>query len=326
MRRREVIQTVIAATLAWSLAAHADQAAVVRQIGYLGIPSAAEQSERIEALRKGLRELGYVEGANISIHYRWAENRYERLPDLAAELVRLNPDVILAHGTPGTRAAMGATTTIPIVAIVVGDLLAPGLVPSLARPGGNLTGQTFFFPEICAKRVELIKEAVSSVSRVAVLLNPDNQAYPMAFAAMERTAQALGLNLVAFEVRTREDLTFAFASMAEREVQAAVVVDDAFLIASAGFIAELALKHRMPVIGEKSHTSGGAFMSYGVDLTAFWFRSATLVHRILKGAQPADLPIQQATKFELIIDLRTAKAFGLAIPPTLLARADEVIE
>src|SRR5215204_7341435 len=153
------------------MAARAEQPALPRQIGYLGMPSLPEQVERVEALRKGLRELGYIEGANITIHYRWAENRYEHLPALANELVRLNPDVILAHGTPGTRAAMGATTTIPIVAIVVGDLLAPGLVPSLARPGGNLTGQTFFFAEICAKRIEIIKAAIPGLTRLAVLID-----------------------------------------------------------------------------------------------------------------------------------------------------------
>jgi len=297
----------------------------VRHIGYLGVPSAAEQVDRVEALRKGLRELGYVEGANITIHYRWAENRYELLPDVAAELVRLKPEVILAHGTPGTWAAMGATTSIPIVAIVAGDLLSVGLVPSLAHPGGNLTGQTFFFPEICAKRVELIKEAFPAISRLGVLVNPGNQAHPMALMAMERTAQALQLELFTFEVRTREELVGAFGMMQTR-ADAAVVVDDAFLIANAGLIGELGLKHLIPVVGEKSHTSGNAFMSYGVDLNDFWFRSATLVDRILKGAKPADLPIQQATKFELVINLKTAKALGLTIPPTLLARADEVIE
>ena len=325
MRRREVIR-LIGVSVAWSMAARAEQPALPRQIGYLGMPSLPEQVERVEALRKGLRELGYIEGANITIHYRWAENRYEHLPALANELVRLNPDVILAHGTPGTRAAMGATTNIPIVAIVAGDLLSPGLVPSLARPGGNLTGQTFFFPEICAKRIELIKEAVPLVSRVAALVNPNNQAYPMALTAMERTAQALQLELFALEVRTREELIVAFAGMTEKQAHAAVVVDDAFLIASAELIGDLALKHLIPVIGEKSHTRAKAFMSYGVDLNDFWFRSATLVDRILKGAKPGDLPIQQATKFQLVINVNVAKALGVTIPPTLLARADEVIE
>ena len=325
MRRREVIR-LIGVSVAWSMAARAEQPALPRQIGYLGMPSLPEQVERVEALRKGLRELGYIEGANITIHYRWAENRYEHLPALANELVRLNPDVILAHGTPGTRAAMGASTSIPIVVIVAGDLLSPGLVPSLARPGGNLTGQTFFFPEICAKRIELIKEAVPLVSRVAALVNPNNQAYPMALTAMERTAQALQLELFALEVRTREELIVAFAGMTEKQAHAAVVVDDAFLIASAELIGDLALKHLIPVIGEKSHTRAKAFMSYGVDLNDFWFRSATLVDRILKGAKPGDLPIQQATKFQLVINVKVAKALGVTIPPTLLARADEVIE
>jgi len=298
----------------------------MRQIAYLGTPSASEQAERVEALREGLRQLGYVEGTNITINFRWAEGRYERLPDLAAELVRLKPDVILTHGTPGTRAAMAATTTVPIVAIVVGDLLSPGLVTSLARPGGNLTGQTFFFPEICAKRLELMKEAVPAVTRVAIVVNPDNQSYPMAWAAVERTAQVLGVALLALEARTREELVSGFATLTTAGVHASVIVDDPFLIANAALIAELGLSGRVPIIGEKGHTSAGAFMSYGVDLSDFWFRSATLVDRVMKGAKPADIPIQQATRFELIVNLKAARALGLTIPPTLLARAEEVIE
>jgi putative ABC transport system substrate-binding protein len=326
MRRRDFIQALAGTVFASSLSAHAEGPAGVHQIGYLGATSLSEQADRVAALQEGLRRLGYIEGTNITIHYRWDEGRYDRLPDLAAELVRLKVDVILTHGTPGTRAAMAATTTIPIVAIVVGELLSPGLVPSLARPGGNLTGQTFFFAEICAKRVELIKEAIPAVARVAVLVNPDNASHQIAFAAMTATAQTLRLELLPVEARTREDLISAFATVAQKGAQALVLVDDPLLISNARSIAELALRSQIPTIGEKSHTTAGGFMSYGVDLRDFWFTSATLVDRILKGAKPADLPIQQATKFELIISMKNAQALGLALPAALLARADEVIE
>src|SRR5829696_6350882 len=209
----------------------------------------------------------------ISIHYRWAEGNYDRLFVLAAELVRLQVQCILTQGTPGTRAALAATATIPIVAIVVGDLLTPGLVPSLARPGGNLTGQTFFFAEICAKRIEIIKAAIPGLTRLAVLINPSNPSYQIALETMRLTADALRLELRPVEARAREDLEEAFQNIATQGAEGVVVVDDPLLIASAGLIAELALAQQMPVIGERAHATAGAVMSYGVDLRQFWFEA-----------------------------------------------------
>ena len=326
MRRRDFVQILVGSTLSWPLSARAERPAKVHHIGFLGSTSRSEYADRVEAMLKGLYQLGYVEGKNIVIHYKWADGRYDLLSDFAAELVRLKVDVILTYGTPGTRAAMAATRNIPIVVILVGDLLSPGLVPSLARPGGNLTGQTFFFAEICAKRVELINEAVPGMTRVAALFNPANPSHQMALAAMKLTAQSLRLELLPVEARARDELGNAFASMRGKQVHALVLLDDPFLNSNAKYITELALKSRIPAIGEKSHAAAGGVMAYGADIHHLWFHSATLVDRILKGAKPADLPIQQATKFELIINLKSARALGLDIPPALLARADVVIE
>ncbi len=240
MRRRAFIRASVGAAFAWSFGVRAEQTERMHHIGLLGATSRAEYANFVEAMQDGLRGLGYVDGKNISIHYRWAEGKYDRLPELAAELVRLKVDVILTHGGPGTRAAKDATATIPIVGIVVGDLVSTGLVPSLARPGGNLTGQTFFYTEINAKRLELIKEAVPGAARVAVLVNPANEARHVALAAMYQTAQALRLALLPIGATTREDLAVAFATMAEKGVHALVVIDDALLISNADYIAELA--------------------------------------------------------------------------------------
>jgi putative tryptophan/tyrosine transport system substrate-binding protein len=330
MRRRDLLlTTLVIPFLPAPAPAQASPTSDTRstfEIGFLGAASPSELADRIEALREGLRQLGYVEGRNITIHYRWAEGRYERLSELAAELVRLNVDVILSQGTPGTRAALAATTTIPIVAITIGDLLSSGLVPSLARPGANLTGQAFFLAEICAKRVELIKKAIPGATRIGVIVNPDNSSHPIALAAMTRTAQALRLDLLSVRARTRDKLIGAFDRMAKEGTHAVAVIDDPFLTGSAPLISELALTNRIPSIGQTAHPKAGGFMAYGADIRDLWFRSATIVDRILQGTKPADIPVQQATKFELIINLRTAQALGLTPPPSILARADEVIE
>jgi putative tryptophan/tyrosine transport system substrate-binding protein len=326
MRRRAFIRASVGAALAWSFGVRAEQTERMHHIGLLGATSRAEYADFVEAMQNGLRGFGYVDGKNISIHYRWAEGKYDRLSELAAELVRLKVDIILTHGGPGTRAAKDATATIPIVGIVVGDLVSTGLVPSLARPGGNLTGHTFFYAEINAKRLELIKEAVPGAARVAVLVNSANEARHVALAAMDQTAQALRLALLPIGATTREGLAVAFATMAEKRVHALVVIDDALLISNADYIAELAQKTRIPMISGSYGTKREGFLIYGVDLRNLWFNSAVLVDRILRGAKPGDLPIQQATKFDLIINLRSAQALGLTVPPALLARADEVIE
>jgi putative ABC transport system substrate-binding protein len=324
--RREFIAVFSGAAAAWPLAARAQQAGKVYRIGYLGVTSYAEYAREIEALLSGLRRLGYEEGKNIAIVYQFAEGDYDRLPPLASELVKLKVDTIVTHSTPGARAAKQATSSIPIVVTAAADLVSSGLVPSIARPGGNLTGLTFFFAEICAKRVELIKEAVPGATRIGVLVNPANPSGEMALTAMARAAASLQVELLPVKVIVRDDIAGAFAMLVSRGAQALTFIEDPLLISNAPYIAQLATQNRLPMIGEKPAAGAGALMAYGVDRYDLWFRTAFLVDKILKSTQPADLPIDQAAKFELVINLKTAKALGLEVPTSILLRATEVIE
>jgi ABC-type uncharacterized transport system substrate-binding protein len=326
MRRREFICLFGGAAAAWPLAARAQQPGKVYRIGYLGVTSYAGYAREIEALLRGLRRLGYEEGKNIAIVYQFAEGDYDRLPALASELVTLKVDTIVTHSTPGARAAKQATSTIPIVVTAAADLVASGLVPSIARPGGNLTGLTFFFAEICAKRVELIKEAVPGLTRLGVLVNPANPSGEMALTAMARAAVSLQVELLPVKVIAPDDIAGAFAMLVSRGAQALTFIEDPLLISNAPYIAQLATQNRLPMIGEKPAAEAGALMAYAVDRYDLWFRTAFLVDKILKGTQPADLPIDQAAKFELVINLKTAKALGLEVPTSILLRATEVIE
>ncbi len=235
-------------------------------------------------------------------------------------------DVIVTHSTPGARAAKQATSTIPIVVTAAADLVSSGLVPSIARPGGNLTGLTFFFAEICAKRVELIKEAVPETIRLGVLVNPANPSGEMALTAMERAAGSVRVELLPVNVRALDDIAGAFAMLISRGAQALTFIEDPLLISNARYIAQLAMQNRLPMIGEKPAAEAGALMAYAVDRYDLWFRTAFLVDKIFKGAQPADLPIDQAAKFEVVINLKTARALGLEVPTSILLRATEVIE
>ncbi len=296
------------------------------RIGFLGVTSEAEFRRQLEALKRGLRQLGYEEGKNLVIEYRWAESQYDRLPDLAAELVKLRIDVLVAHSTPGVRAAKQATSTIPIVMAIVGDPIAAGLVESLSRPGGNLTGLTFFFAEIAAKRVELIKEAIPTLTRGAVFVNPANQSTPIALTAMQHMAGSLGVELVAIEVGAREEIADAILTVAARRAGALVAIEDPMFISNATQIAVLAKQHGLPMIGFRPQADVGALMDYGVDVADIYFRSAALVDKVLKGTRPADLPIERAVKFDLIVNLKTAKTLGIELPTSLLLRANEVIE
>jgi putative ABC transport system substrate-binding protein len=298
----------------------------VARIGFLGATSAGDLGRHLDALRQGLRDLGYAEGKDIVIEYRWAEGKYEHLPELAAELVRLDVRVIVTHGTPGSLAAKRTTTTVPIVMAISGDAVATGLVQTIARPGANITGSTFFFPELNAKRLELIKEAVPHIRRVGVLLNPDNLSHAPALKAMEWAAKSLRLEIHPFAVTDPGQFARAFSTMIEKQMDAVEVVDDRMLIANGKTIANLAISKRLPIIGGRDLMEGDGLIAYGVDFIPMYRRAATFVDKILKGAKPADLPIEQATKFELVINLKAAKALGLIIPLTLLARADEVIE
>jgi len=281
---------------------------------------------RLEAFRLGLRDLGYIEGTTVNVEYRWAEGRYERLPGLAAELVRSKVDLIVAHGTPGSLAAKRATTTIPIVMANIGDPVAVGIVTKLARPGGNITGQTFFNPELRAKRIELLKEVMPRLSRVAVILNADNPATGPEFQAMETTAQSLNVKLLPFRLRTSSELVSAFESMEQASVEAVETGDDPLSVGNVGAIVALAARGRLLTIGPEDVARAGGTMGYGVDFVATFRHAASFVDRILKGANPADLPIERASKFQFILNLKAAKALGLDVPTATLLRADEVIE
>jgi len=310
-----------------SLVAEGQQAEKVYRIGYLGNASASAQAKRVESLRAGLRDLGYVEGKNIVIEFRWAEGRYDRLPDLAAELVRLKVDVLVTAGTPGTLAAKQATTTIPIVMVGIGDAVATGVVASLARPGGNITGSTDSVPELMAKLLELLKEIMPRTRRVAVLVNPDNPPRRApTFKAMESTAGSLKVELQKFEARRPSEFESAFSRMAKSRVDAVVVTSDVLFNYNVAAVADLAAKTRLPSAGVKAFAEAGGLLGYGLNFPDMDRRAAYFVDKILKGVKPEDLPVQQPTKFELVVNLKTAKALGLTIPQSILVRADQVID
>jgi putative ABC transport system substrate-binding protein len=325
MRRRTFIEIVGGAAVTWPLATRAQPSGKVYRIGFLGVTSQAEYARFVDPLREGLRQLGYEEGKHVVIEYRWAEGRYDRLPELAAELVKLNVDVIVTHSTPGSRAAKQATSTVPIVMAAVSDPVDTGLVVSLARPGGNLTGLDIFLPEVCTKRVELIREAIPTLIRAAILVNPANLSHLMALAAAQRASSALGLELVPIEVKARDDIA-AITSLAARPASALVAIDDPLIISNVKQIAGFALQNRLPLIGFKPFAEAGALMEYGPDVRDLFYRSAAFVDKILKGTPPGNLPIERAVKFELIVNQKTARTLDLTVPLTLIARADQVID
>jgi putative ABC transport system substrate-binding protein len=325
--RRKLIVAIGAGALTAPLASFAQrQAAKVPRIGFLGALSASDFESRVDALRAGLRDLGYVEGQNLIIEFRWAEGKYDRLPELAAELVRLKVDILVTHATVGTRAAKQATTTIPIVMAASGDPVAAGVVASLARPGGNITGSAFFNLELGAKRLELLKEAFPRIKRVAVLLHLDSATNGLQLDAMEPAAKSLKVELQQFKVRGPNEFESAFTAMAKRRVDAVVINEEPMLIANAKGIADLAAKQRLPSIGFKEIAETGGLMAYGVNILEMYRRAAVFIDKILKGTNPSELPIEQATRFELVINRKTAKAVGIKIPNSILFRADTVIE
>jgi putative ABC transport system substrate-binding protein len=323
--RRKLIMALSAVALGAPLAAFAQQKGKVWRIGFLGTTSASGIAGRVEALRAGLRDLGYVEGKNLVIEFRWAEEKYERLPQLAADLVRLKVDVIVTYSV-GTGVAKAATTTIPIVMASSVDPVATGLVASLARPGGNVTGMTGINPEVIAKRLELLKDAFPRTRQVAVLFNLDNPGRIPVLRAMEATATSNKLELQQFGVRGPGEFDSAFAAMAKRRVDAVVIGNDPVLITNAGAIANLAAKMRLPSVGPIEFADAGGLMAYGVNPLETFRRAAYFVDRILKGAKPADLPVEQAMRFETVVNLKTAKALGITIPQSFLLRTDRVIE
>ena len=295
------------------------------RIGMLETISAAANAASLNALRKGLRDLGYVEGNNLVLEYRSAEGVGDRFPDLATELVRQNVDLIVTRGTPAVLAAKAATTTIPVVMAAIGEPMLA--VASIARPGGNVTGLSAFVTDLQAKRVELLKDVFPGLSRVATMLNMGNPVFPPQWREIDAAARSLGLEAQLFDVRKTADIEPAFNLAVERRVEAIVVGLDAVTQVNAVLIAEIATNRRLATIyASKEFVEVGGLIAYGVSYPDLYRRAATYIDKIFKGARPADLPVEQPIKFELVINLKTAKALGLDLPPTLLARADEVIE
>jgi putative ABC transport system substrate-binding protein len=291
--------------------------------------SAAEPffAHRVEMFRQGLRDLGYVEGKDVAVEYRWADGHYDRMLAHAADLVRGDVDVIVTLATPATVAAKRATNTTPIVMAYVGDAVGQGLVQSLARPGGNITGHSYLFPELVTKRLELLKEILPKVTEVVVLWNPTNPAQQTALNALELAARSFMVQLHPMTARHRSEFESVFSAIAQKGADALVVLDDGLFVYHRAEIANLALQSRLPTAhGLRDEVDAGGLIAYGPSLSDLARRAAIFVDKILKGAKPGDLPVEQPTKFELVVNLRTAKALGLTIPPTLLARADEVIE
>ena len=323
MRRREFI-ALLSGTAALPVAGCAQPANLVR-IGFLGAASAAGYANQLAGFRLGLSELGYIEGTNTIIVYRWAEGHYERLPELATELVRSNLDVIVTHGTPGTLAAKQATATVPIVAAVIGDPVASGAVASVGRPGGNITGSSFFGPEIGRKRIELLKEVAPRIVRIAILVNPENP-LPAYMRASESAARSLGAQLQQFPVQTSNEIGLAFDRMEQEHVEAITVLEEAVFNANLDLIAALATKRRLLSIGSKELADRGGLIGYGVDFFALFRRAAVFVDMILKGRKPADIPIERAMKFEFVVNLKTAATIGIDVPTSILLRADKMIE
>ena len=308
------------------LAAAAQPLPKVARIGLL-LPGTAPDPG-VEAFRQGLRDLGWVEGQNIAIEYRWAEGKFERLPGLAAALIRLKVDVIVANATPATSAAKNATGTIPVVFAFVADPVASGFVASLARPGGNITGLASIATEVIGKQLELLKEALPKVSRVAVLRNPDNQSHPLMLRQAESAARVLRVQLQILEARSPDEFDTAFAAMTRQRAGGLLVLaDSGMFFVQRTRIADLAAKNRLPAVyGHLEHAEAGGLMAYGTNRADLFRRAAYFVDKILKGAKPDDLPVEQPTKFELVINLKTAKALGLTIPKSVLVRADKLIE
>ena len=316
-----VVAVVVVAAIA-----HAQQPGKIPRIGYLSTNTPAAMSTRTEAFRQGLRELGYVEGKNIVIEYRYAEGKRDRLPALAAELVRLNVDIIVSAGGEGTASpAKQATNTIPIVMTNVTDPVGTGFVASLARPGANITGLAALTEDLAGKRVELLKETFPKISRMAVLFDPEDPSKIVELKLIQAPAKILEVNLQAIEVRSN-DFQSAFKAATRERAGALLVLQNGVTNTGRKPIAELATKHRLPTMwAESGLMDAGGLMSYGPNYADLFRRSATYVDKILRGAKPADIPVEQPTKFEFVINLKTAKQIGVTIPPNVLARADKVI-
>jgi ABC-type uncharacterized transport system substrate-binding protein len=329
MDRRRFLLTSLAGVLAAPLGAGAQPVAKNARIGFLSPTSFSDPGNprRLGALRQGLKDLGYVEGQNIAIESRWAEGKYDRLPGLAVELVRVKVDVIVTYAPPAIQAAKQATTTIPIVMAGIIDPVATGFVASLARPAGNITGLSLMAPELVTKQFEILKDVVPSVSRVAVLGNPANTGTAPQLRRAQDAARALELQLQPLEARGPGEIDVAFGAMTRERAGAAIILVDAMLLDHRKRIIDLAARRGLPAVyGLMDYADAGGLIAYASSDSDRFRRAAAFVDKILKGAKPADLPVEQPTRFELAINLKTAKALGLTIPPSLLLRADHVIE
>ena len=309
------------------LAAEAQPTGTVHRIGFLGNSTAALEAHLVGPFRDGLRELGYVEGQHLVIAYRWAAGQYERFPALVAELVRLPVDVLMTGSTAAALAAKQATSTIPIVIVNVGDAVRTGLVASLARPGGNITGMSIMNPEVVGKMLEILKDVLPTVSRVAILWNPANPSLALIVREADVAAQRLGVQLHLVEARGPDAFDNAFAAMTSAHADALLVLGEPLFLLHRGRLAELAAMSHLPTMHNiREYVEAGGLISYGPSAPDVWRRGATYVDKILKGAKPGDLPVEQPTKFELVINLKTARALGLTIPSALLLRTDQVIQ
>jgi putative ABC transport system substrate-binding protein len=321
LNRRELITLLGGAAATWPLAARAQQPARVPRIGII------DDAPMWHSFRQALRELGYVEGQRIDYEYRYSEGVPDRLATVVSELVRRPVDLIAVYGTPPAEAAKAATTTIPIVMVGVGDPVRVGLVASLARPGGNITGNTVLSPDLGAKRLQLLREAIPTVARVAYLTNPDNPATLEVLAELKLAAAAAGMTLIGVEFGSASHLDTALAVMLRERTEVLLVSNDPLHQLHIGRIIDFLAKNRVAgMFQSKEHVAAGGLMAYGASLPDLFRRAAAYVHRILQGTKPADLPVELPTKFDLAINLKTARALGLDLPPLLVARADEVIE
>jgi putative ABC transport system substrate-binding protein len=327
MKRRQFIALIAGATVSWPLAGHAQQAKKIFKIGHIesGLPSSSPHL--LAAFQQGLRKLGYVEGENTFIERRYAEGRPERLPQLAEELVQFGVDVVFAIGLPQVLAAAQATNTVPIVFVGGGDPVGAGLVKSLARPGGNVTGLTLVAVELAAKRIQILKEAVPTAMRVAVPWNPGNPINKLELNEATMAGSILGLTLLPVEIRTPDDIESAFGAMTRERADAVLLLSSPLTFPNRARLAELALKARLPtLVPLREYVEAGFLLSYGPSYAGLCRQAATYVDQILKGAKPADLPVQLPTTLQLVINLQTAKALGHTVPHSLVSRADEVIE
>jgi putative ABC transport system substrate-binding protein len=325
MNRRELI-LMLGGAMTAARALRAQQKAMP-VVGYLGSGSPNPNSPNVAAFRQGLGETGYVEGQNVAIEYRWAEGHYDRLPALAADLVARTVDVIVTSSTPGIQAAKSATSTIPIVFFGGGDLVALGLVASLARPGGNLTGISIMSPELNPKRLDLLFQLVPQARMMALLVNPNRADTESVIGDVQEAARVTGVELHILKAGTEAEIDAAFATLVQLHAGGFVAASDPFFNSRREQLVALASRHAVPAIWEwREFAEAGGLISYGSSNTGMWRPVGMYVGKILKGAKPADLPIQQPTKFELVVNLKTAQALGLTVPPSILARADEVIE